>query len=204
MSPTAARFAATRYGCRVTGIDLTADFVAAGRTLNGWTGLDGRVTLETGSALSLPYSDGAFDAAWMLHVGMNIADKTALAREAARVLRPGGTFGIYDIMRAGETEPEYPVPWATTVETSALEPPAEYRRVLELAGLSVADVDDRSDFARGFFERLQAASAGRRGPPPLGLHLVMGPTAAQKYGNMVAGVTAGHLKPVEIVARKPA
>ena len=47
----------------------------------------------------MPFDDSAFDRAMMLHVGMNIADKAALMREAARVLEPGGLFCVYDMMR---------------------------------------------------------------------------------------------------------
>jgi hypothetical protein len=41
-----------------------------------WVGLERRISLHQGSALAMPFSKGAFDRAYMLHVGMNIADKT--------------------------------------------------------------------------------------------------------------------------------
>jgi ubiquinone/menaquinone biosynthesis C-methylase UbiE len=53
----------------------------------------------------------------MLHVGMNIPDKLLLAEEAWRVLKPGGVFGIYDVMRVGSEDLLFPVPWATVPET---------------------------------------------------------------------------------------
>ena len=96
-----ARCLASNFDCRVTGIDLTPAYVEAARTLSGWTGLTGRVTFEAGSALAMPFPDDSFDVAVMLHVGMNIEDKAALFAEAARVLRPGGRFGVYDIVRQG-------------------------------------------------------------------------------------------------------
>ena len=40
----------------------------------------------------------------MLHVGMNISEKATLAAEVFRLLKPGGRFGIYDLMRAGDGE----------------------------------------------------------------------------------------------------
>src|SRR5262245_28853954 len=64
-----ARFAANRYGSKVTGIDLTAEFVETGNTLCKWVGQDERISLQ-GSALAIPFTDGSFDAAYMLHVGM--------------------------------------------------------------------------------------------------------------------------------------
>jgi ubiquinone/menaquinone biosynthesis C-methylase UbiE len=75
----AARFVGSRYGCRITGVDLTAEFVETARTLSEWTGLGQRLTFHHGSALALPFADASFDAAYMLHVGMNIPDKRGLA-----------------------------------------------------------------------------------------------------------------------------
>jgi len=54
----------------------------------------------------------------MIHVGMNIADKAGVFREVRRVLKPSGMFVIFDILRAGDGEIVYPVPWALREETS--------------------------------------------------------------------------------------
>ena len=109
----ASRFAAQQYGCRVTGIDITDEYVKTGEVLCSWVGLNDRITLEHGDATATSYSDGAFDKAYMMHVGMNIANKKALASELHRILRPGGTLGIYDVMRVGTGGLNFPVPWAT-------------------------------------------------------------------------------------------
>jgi ubiquinone/menaquinone biosynthesis C-methylase UbiE len=118
-----ARHIASAHGCRVTGIDLTEEYVAVARSLSRRTGLDGQVRFEQGSALALPFADAGFDGAYMIHVGMNIADKPALMRGVARVLRPGGFFAIYDVMRVGPGELAFPVPWASQPATSFVETP---------------------------------------------------------------------------------
>src|SRR5215468_3038613 len=112
----AARFVASRYGSRVTGIDLTSEYIRAGNTLCRWVGLDKHIPLRQGSALAMPFPAGQFDCAYMLHVGMNIEDKEKLAAEVARVLRAGGVFGIYDVMRTAPGDLAYPVPWAATAD----------------------------------------------------------------------------------------
>jgi ubiquinone/menaquinone biosynthesis C-methylase UbiE len=198
----AARLAAHRYGARVTGIDATAGYVDAGNTLCGWLGMTERVGLQHGSALDLPFGDARFDAAWMLHVGMNIADKTALCREVHRVLKPGGTFGIYDIMRTGDGDIPFPVPWSTVAETSAVAPPADYRAALQAAGFDVIAERDRRDFALAFFEEARAKAAAAGGPPPLTIQLLMGAAGPQKFRNMVGAIRAGTIAPVEMIARK--
>ncbi len=196
------RFAAHTYGCRVTGVDLTEEYVATGNALCGWVGLQDRVTLTQSNVLALQLPDVGFDKAFMLHVGMNIADKTALAKEVGRVLKPGGRFGIYDVMRASDEPLVFPVPWATVAEGSCVASPGDYRHALRAASFEIIHEQDRRGFALEFFERLKAQSAARTGPPPLGLHLLMGPTAITKVQNMIDNIAAGRIAPVEMIARK--
>ncbi len=118
-----ARFAATRYGCRVSGIDLTEEFVETASALSDLVGLTDCVNFHQGSALETPFDDATFDAAFMLHVGMNIPDKGRLFAEAVRVIKPGGVIGIYDIMALTDEPLAFPVPWSSTPETSAVASP---------------------------------------------------------------------------------
>ena len=198
----AARFVASRYGCRVTGIDLTPEYVETGNVLCGWVGLGNSISLHQGSALAMPFADRAFDRAYMLHVGMNIDDKPKLCSETSRVLRSGSFFGIYDVMRIGEGELTYPVPWATTAASSALATPAEYRAALQAAGFSVIAERNRRDFALAFFDQLRAKTAAAGGPPPLGLHILMGRNTPDKVQNMIQNISNGRIAPVELIARK--
>ena len=199
-----ARFIATNFGADVTGIDLTPAYIAVGEELTRWTGLDERVHFTTGSALDMPFPDDHFDRAVQLHVGMNIADKAGLFREVARVLAPGARFGVYDIMTKADGAPDYPVPWSSEESTSFLETPATYRELLTDAGLSVTAERDRGEFAVEFFAAIAARSAEAGGPPPLGLHLIMGPEAPTKIANMIAAVRAGIIAPVEMICEKSA
>jgi ubiquinone/menaquinone biosynthesis C-methylase UbiE len=198
----AARFVASRYGCRVTGIDLTPEYVGTGNVLCGWVGLGNSILLHQGSALAMPFADRAFDRAYMLHVGMNIDDKPKLCSEVSRVLRSGSLFGIYDVMRIGDGELTYPVPWATTAASSALATPAQYREALQSAGFSVIAERNRRDFALAFFDQLRARTAAAGGPPPLGLHILMGRNTPDKVQNMIQNISNGRIAPVELIARK--
>ncbi len=196
------RFVASRYGCRVTGIDLTAEFIDTAKMLSRWVGLQSRTTFHQGNALALSFPDGAFDGAYMLHVGMNIADKKKLCAEASKVLRAGARFGIYDVMRTAVGDLVYPVPWAATGETSAVAEPAHYRRALQAAGFEVIAEHERRDFALAFFNDVRARTAAAGGPPPLGLHVLMGRNTPEKIGNMIESIEAGRIAPVELIARK--
>jgi len=198
----AARFTASRFGCRVAGIDLTREFVETGRVLCSWVGLADSITLHVGSALDLPFDAAHFDAALMMHVGMNIPDKERLSSEVARVLKPGAIFGVYDVMQTGEAGLTFPVPWAESPETSAVASPEAYKRALEGAGFEILSERNRREFALEFFAELGAKTAAAAGPPPLGLHQLMGATRAEKVRNMVDQITAGRIAPVELIVRK--
>ena len=200
----ASRFISDRYGARVAGIDLTAEFVDTAKVLSAWVGLSDRVAFHHGSALEQPFADASFDAAFMLHVGMNIADKAALFGEIWRVLKPGGVLGIYDVMRIGDGDLTFPVPWASEPAASALAVPANYEAGLGEVGFDIRATRDRRDFAIGFFNDLRARASGADGPPPLGLHILMGDQARTKVANMIANIERGVIAPVEIIATRPA
>ena len=181
----------------VTGVDLTLEFVEVARALSETIGIDGSVRFEHVDARDLPFPSRSFDAAVLLHVGMNIDDKASAFSEVARVLVEGGVFAVYDIMGRSGASFDYPVPWAASPAGSFLATADEYVDALERSGFEVAHVSDRSEFAKRFFAGLRDAP----GPPsPLGLHLLMGDEAAVRYGNMVDAVESGAIAPVEIVA----
>jgi len=198
------RFLTSRFGVNVHGIDLTREFVDTGNELNKWVGLTDQISLIHGNALSLPFPDNDFDAAVMLHVGMNIRDKPALFKQIFRCLKPGARFVLYDMMSLREQPAiEFPVPWASQPDISWVESSAAYSTQLAAAGFHVNDVEIRSAFARSFFLKMRETMSKADGPPPLGLHLVMGPDAATKIKNMADGVFAGEISPVQIVSVKP-
>jgi MPBQ/MSBQ methyltransferase len=195
----ASRYLASTIGCRVTGIDLTPEFIEAARDLSRRTGLGDKISYQVASALAMPVADASFDAAITLHVAMNIQDRDGLYREVARVLKPGAPFCIYDVMK-GETDGLlYPVPWAETAETSHLVTPAEMQALLGRAGFTVEQVEDRRDFAITFFRERLAPTPG--GAPPSALSLLTS-NPRVKSENLLANVEQGRISPVVMIARR--
>ena len=129
-----ARYFAENYGCRVTGIDITREFVTVANALTRRCGLTDVVSFCQASAIAIPFASATFDAASLIHVGMNVADKARLFREVRRVLKSGARFGVYDVVHAAGFELPYPMPWAASPETSFLELADAHRRSLEAAG----------------------------------------------------------------------
>ncbi len=195
----AARFIAAEIGCRVTGIDLTPEYIAAAKSLTERTGLAGLARFELASALDMPFADAAFDAAITFHVAMNIKDRPALYGEIARVLKPGATLCIYDVMTTDGESPDFPVPWAQSAETSHLTTPDETQTLLAGAGFEIRDVYDLTDSALDLF-RQTAAAAAADGSPPLGNHILMGADAPVKNRNVKAAIEGGRIAPVQMIA----
>lgn len=125
-----ARTLATEIGCSVEVLDVTEEFCRAGEMLTTRTSLGDLVTFRHASALDMPHPDASFDAVWMQHSSVNIADKERLYAEIHRVLRPAGHLALHEIM-AGPVAPiHFPVPWARGPEISFLRPPEEARALI--------------------------------------------------------------------------
>ena len=195
-----ARYFAGEQGCQVSAIDLTEDFVNSAKALTRIVKLEDKVEYRQGNALELPYEAGTFDRAYTIHVLMNVEDKAGVFREVRRVLKPDGCFAIFDIMRAGEGALQYPVPWASSEETSFVSDAKTYRSALEAAGFRVEAERDRGAFSVEFTERMMARVA-QSGPPALGLHLLMGEKTPVLLRNVLTMMKQGVLTAMEVYAR---
>jgi SAM-dependent methyltransferase len=79
-------------GGAVTGVDLSADFVAEGRRRAAAEGVP--VELLQADAQQLPFDDAAFDVARIERVLVYLDDPWSALREIVRVTRPGGAVAI--------------------------------------------------------------------------------------------------------------
>jgi len=77
---------------RVAGLDLTPELLDEGRRLAAKEGVD--VAWVEGDAEALPFDDASFDLVVSTFGCMFAPRHDVAAREIARVLRPGGRFGI--------------------------------------------------------------------------------------------------------------
>jgi ubiquinone/menaquinone biosynthesis C-methylase UbiE len=195
-----ARYFASEHSCRVTGVDLSEEFVQVARSLTRLVKLDHLVEFRQSSALNLPFDSQVFDRAYMIHVGMNISDKAAAYREVRRVLKTGGLFAVFDILRIADGPIRYPVPWAMSQDTSFVADVIGYRNALQIAGFRITHERSRRAFAIDFTERTMARMA-QTAPPALGLHLLLGDKMPQMAKNILAIMQEGLLEPVELFTR---
>lgn len=194
----AARMLAKEFGVTVEVIDLSEQFVEAGRMLTERTGMSGRVTLRVGDASALPYEGSSFDLVWTQHAMMNIQAKQQVYTEAARVLRPGGRLAFHDIL-AGDGRPlHFPVMWAADQTISFLATPDETKAMLRKAGLREVMWADVTVEARAMLGGMLAAG----GPPPLGVHLIIRDSAA-RLANICRNIDEGRAVVVQAVYERP-
>lgn len=197
-----ARRLAQTVGCRVTGVDLSEDYCSVGGALNQWTGLDGKVEIEAGDATELGrFPNESFDAAWTVHAAMNIADKSKLYREIARVLKSGARVVTYDIVTTRSGDLDFPLPWAMDPSASFLATADELRTALDEARLQHVELIDRTGECRDFLAQ-GAKQLAEKGPPPLGLHLLFGPMFRDMVGNLARNFADGRLAAAVVTCRK--
>ncbi|MCB9991168.1 MAG: class I SAM-dependent methyltransferase [Rhodospirillales bacterium] len=188
-----ARYVAETTGAAVTGVDLTPEYKAVGEALNKAVGLAGNPEFVTGNATAMPFDEGAFDAAYLIHAGMNIQDKQALCRDVFRVLKPGALFGIYDVMGGQETEQmAFPVPWADTQGSSFLLRPRDVEAILVDAGFEIVETESRCEFGVAALDNLLQHH----------IEVVREDTFRPKAMNLKKNIENGYCVPWQIVARK--
>ena len=195
-----ARCLAGEFGCRVTGIDLTPEYVEVATLLTDRLGLSETCGFRQGSVLDMPFDDAEFDAALSFHVAMNIDDRPRFYSELARVMQPGAPLCLFDVTDGPTEGMLYPVPWAETEATSFLRSADETKSLLEGNGFVIEGTESLRDFAIDYFREVFASATG--GPPPLGLHLLTGDNAAEKFGNYFAALEADQVDPMILVARR--
>lgn len=167
-----ARTLSQEFGCRVVGIDATAEYCEAARMLTKLVGLGDRIEFVHGSAPGLPFPEESFDVVWLQFVGMNIQDKSRLIGEIHRVLQGGGRFVLHEVMEGNGEDLDYPVFWANEASYSFLAKPLEISRKFREAGFDEMFLEDVTEQSC-LWSRIVLDRSQKPGAPALGLGVIV-------------------------------
>jgi SAM-dependent methyltransferase len=144
--------AASEFGLRVDGVDASAAMIARAMDRPGAA----RIRWATASLPHLPFEDDAFDAV-LAECVLSTTDRDQALREIARILRPGGTLMLSDVMAAGVAIPAFAhhMIGAALCVTDAWRP-GEMDVLLPGTGFQIIDRRDRSSSIAGLIGRMEA------------------------------------------------
>jgi ubiquinone/menaquinone biosynthesis C-methylase UbiE len=189
-------------GCRVTGIDLSNEYIDTAERLTRLLNMQEQVAFHACSALELPFDDNLFDGVWSLQMNMNVEDKPAWLKETHRVLKPGGRAVFYEVCGNRNTPLHFPVPWAQDSSMSFLVTPEVFRDVITSAGFDIEVWNDKTDLAQKAFSNVKEP-VGERNLPVLGVYLLVGNDIQTKAYNLHRNLDEERVSLIETVGRKP-
>jgi len=198
-----ARQLASATGANVTGVDISAEYCTIAELLSTRVGLAGRTRFFASDVADLDVRVVDFDAAWSIHVGMNVADKEGFYASIIKRLKPGARFVVYDMISGMGSAPKYPMPWARNPEDSFLVTADEIKIALQMAGFAISEVKDDTAAALAFIQQSLANAQAAPVPAPLGLHTVLGPIFREIAPNIANGLSSGALEVCRITSARP-
>lgn len=189
-------------GCRLTGIDLSNEYIDTAEKLTQLLNMQERVKFQACSAMELPFEDNYFDGIWSLQMNMNVEDKLAWLKETCRVLKPGGRAILYEVCGNKVTPLHFPVPWAQDSSMSFLIPPDSFRDVITSAGFEIEVWNDKTGLAQKAFANAKEP-VGEPNLPVLGVYLLVGNDIQTKAYNLHLNLDEERVSLIETVAIKP-
>ncbi|MFI6352270.1 SAM-dependent methyltransferase [Streptomyces sp. NPDC050743] len=179
-----ARQIARATGCNIVGVDITAAYVDAAQALSNAAELAQQTKFFCSDIAT--FSQTGFDAAYTVHVQMNVADKKSFYSEIARRLRPGARLAIFEVCRDADGEPVLPLPWSLDGTDSHLVTAGDLRDTIQSSGFTLLDWADESSWIQQWFDDLGRRLAAGAAPATLPALLTDGPTRMINFAVAVA------------------
>ena len=94
---TTAIYLAKKFGCRVTGIDISEKLIETAKQISRQKRMGDKITFKVANALEMPFEDDLFDSVVSQAFFILIDENERALEEISRVLKPGGTFGALEL-----------------------------------------------------------------------------------------------------------
>ena len=186
-----ARQLARTTGCAVVGVDISRSYVDTAAALTRAAGLADQVEFQCVDVAALERND--FDAAYTIHVQMNVEDKKAFYTDIAGRLRDGARLAVFEVCRTGRQDPELPLPWSIDGGDSHLVMPDDLLASIESSGFETVEWLDETEWVIDWFQDLGARVAQAGTPAVLPALLDEGMTRMINFaGALNAGALSVH------------
>ena len=199
-----ARYLAAKFGCPVTGTNISQKELDLARERASGAGLTHLLTFEYEDFHKLAYPENSYDVVWSQEAFLHAADKNAVLSECRRVLKPNGSLIFTDILVRGDTPAEDRERIYDRVKSPDMWDLDDYRSALSGLDLPVSREEDWSrHVARSYGwvrDRLQENRETLL--PRIGADAIDRTLEALSF--WVNSANAGYIGWVMFVARKPA
>jgi ubiquinone/menaquinone biosynthesis C-methylase UbiE len=190
-----ARRIATKFGCRVTGLDLSKEYCQLAKMINDYIGISDLIEIKRGNALDMPFDDALFDVVFLQHVLMNIQNKNRLFSQIKRVLRPEGQLALYTICAGNITPINYPVIWANTPDINFLLSALDLRNLIISNGFKLFSWKEHTkEIIKAIDLQRTKTRSKKKSSINLGL-IVKNPSL--KWKNMILNLKEGRIKVIQ-------
>ena len=154
-------------------------------------GLDNHVSF-LGSDIADLNLDG-FDAAYTMHVQMNVADKKTFFAEIARRLRPGARLAAFEVCATGALQPTPPLPWSLDGTDSYLATADQLRDTIASGGFETLEWIDETQWVLRWFDNVGKRIVAGAGAATLPALLNDGPARMMNFALALnTGVVSVH------------
>ncbi len=201
------RLLADRFKFRMVGVDIVDEFILTADCLTKLIadnrGISDLIEFRQGSILETPLPDGSNDAVLSQHILMNIKEKQLLFREFNRVLKPGGVLLLHEVVKTGNGNIDFPVPWADNHNISYLSTWDVLLKGCKKAGFELVHFLDKTEHAEKWWIKVrQITEKFSNNPRPLGPHLIFGDNGNLFGKTMTFNIQTGQLGVIEAILKK--
>jgi ubiquinone/menaquinone biosynthesis C-methylase UbiE len=126
--------------CFVDGITISKYQYDRGKELAEEAGMSDRVRFIQSNALAIPCDDATYDGGWFLETIYHMGHREAL-REAYRILKPGATLLIADLITGPNTTEEFKTFAREQLHSDHI-PKEDYPELLDEARFDLIEIDD--------------------------------------------------------------
>lgn len=149
------RYLARTYGCPCTVLNLSEVENERDRKMNKEQGLDHLMTVVDGDFADVPFPDESFAVVWSQDSILHSDNREKVVQEAARILRPGGTFVFTDPMQTDDAPTEELQPIYDRIRLQSLASPSFYKRAGKDAGLEFVEFEEYAEHLHLHYGRVR-------------------------------------------------